>query len=114
MGEERRRFPRATYPFGAQCRLLEDPGHGWIPSTVVNLSANGLRFRSEMPLERGAEIEIQFQPEGFQEALLLRGRIVWAEMRAAGVVEHGVELSNISSTQELAIDRLVSFLRQGR
>ena len=114
MGEERRRFPRATHPFDAQCRTLEDVGYGWVSVTVVNLSASGLRFRSETPFERGAEVEVQFKPDGFQERLVLRGRIVWVEMRAAGVVEHGAEMSNISPAQELAIDRLVSFLRQGR
>ena len=109
MSAERRRFPRASQPFDAHCRPRE-MGDAWIPVTVLNLSANGVRFRNEHPFALGAEMEFKFQPTGFLKPLVVRGRVVWHEMQASGVVEHGIELRDVSVEQQQQLDHLVRFL----
>ncbi len=110
MGAERRRFLRATQPFDAHCRLRE-VGGSWIAVAVLNLSASGVRFRNELPFDLGAEMELKFQPTGFSKPLVVRGRVIWHEMQASGVVEHGIELRGLSPEQQQQIDYLVRFLR---
>ena len=114
MSIERRRFPRAAQPLAAQCRLAGEIGSSWLSAMVVNLSASGMRLRTEASFEAGTEVEVSLQPPGFREALVLRARVVWQQMHVPGVVEHGVELSEITSDQQQQLDRLVEFLRQGR
>ena len=114
MSPERRRFPRAAQPLAAQCRLADAIDSSWLSAMVVNLSASGMRLRIEVPFEDGIEVEVSLQPPGFREALVLRARVVWQQMHAPGVVEHGVELSHVSPGQQEQLDQLVVFLRQGR
>lgn len=114
MSPERRRFPRAVQPLAAQCRPAGEFGSSWLSAMVVNLSANGMRVRTEVPFQAGVEVELQIKPPGFRDALLLRARVIWQQMHAPGVVEHGIEFGKISLDQQEQLDQLVEFLRQGR
>ena len=109
MSAERRRFPRTSQSFDAHCRLRAE-GEAWLPATVLNLSANGVRLRNARAFDPGAEVELTFQPTGFLKPLVMRGRVIWHEMQASGVVEHGIALRDVSLDQQQQIDRLVRFL----
>ena len=109
MGEERRRFPRITQPFRVQYRI-GDVGGGWEAATTINLSAAGVRFRSEQPIERGNRIELQIQLPNATEPLHLLGLVVWSQMESPQVIDVGVEFVDVTLEQQAQVDRLVQFL----
>ena len=114
MSSERRRFPRAIQPVPATCRSVGDFSSAWAPATVLSLSAVGMQLRTEASFEAGTEIEVNLQPPGFREALVLRARVVWQKIQDVGVVEYGIDLSGIPPDQQQQIDQLVAFLGRGR
>ena len=107
---EKRQFPRTAYALQAQFRA--DGDMIWLPLTVQNLSAGGLRFRAADELDPGRTLRIKIALTGAQTAMELRGRIVWKQMCAPGVTEHGAEFFDLTEPQQVQIDQLVQFLQQ--
>ena len=112
MTRERRGFSRIPHTFDAQYRVSGDLTSFWHPMTVLNVSAGGLRFRSEESLESGTVLEVRFQLPGDSQALLLVGRVVWNQLEASGVTESGIEFSDVTMDQQMKIDALVQFLKR--
>jgi c-di-GMP-binding flagellar brake protein YcgR len=110
MARERRRFSRADQPFETRYRLLGELMHGWCAARTLNISAGGIRFRSEEPLERGSMLEIQLKLPSHAEVLVLQGRVSWSKTQASGVTEIGVELLDVTPDQQAQIDAVVQFL----
>jgi c-di-GMP-binding flagellar brake protein YcgR len=111
MTKERRSFPRVPQPMDARYRPILDMGASWHHMTVVNISAGGVRFRSDEPVEPGSPLELHVQLPGLREPLALKGAAVWSTLQASGVSETGVEFQDVSPEQQLQIDDVVRFLR---
>ena len=109
MGEERRRFPRVRQPFKVQYRVGE-VGGAWEAATAINISAVGVRLRSDQPIEQGSRLELQIQLPASREPLDVLGIVVWNRMQAPNVTEVGVEFLNLTLVQQTKIDHLVQFL----
>ena len=111
MARERRRFQRVPQPFHAKYRLLGELTAGWSEVATMNLSAGGIRFRSEASLEPGALIELQLELPSEASLLIIQGRVIWCQARASGVAESGVEFFDVSPGQQARIDNVVQFLK---
>ena len=107
---DRRRFPRTREPLEAQYHVDGDFSSVWTTMTVLNLSAGGLRYRGAEELDPGRTLQLKITLPGMPIGLELHGRIVWKQMHAAGVTEHGVEFHDLTEKQQEQIDQLVQFL----
>ena len=110
MATERRRFSRASQPFGARCRLYGDLMESWKTIRTVNISAVGMRFRSAMLFDPGAKLEIEIDLPALHEPLVLHAQVVWSETIASSVTENGIEFIDLAPELEERIDDLVKFL----
>lgn len=109
MGSERRRFPRAPQPLEVRYRVGEVES-GWHVTTALNVSAGGVRFRSELVIEQGTKLEVRLVMPGLEEPLELLGLVVWSRLQTPEVQELGVEFLNVTPEQQVQIDQVVSFL----
>ncbi len=112
MTRERRFFSRVPHAFEVQYRLVGELTSSWHPVTTINLSASGMRFRAEEPMEKGASLEVRLTLAGIRELLVVHGRVIWSQMQASGVTENGVEFMDVKSEQQVQIDSLVEFLKK--
>ena len=113
-GNERRRFPRVRQPFEARYRLFGDLAATWCAVTAINLSASGVRFRGEDTLKPGTMLDMQIILPGITQPAVLRGTVVWSVLQASGVIETGVEFTNLGMLQQQQVDQLVQFLLRPR
>ena len=109
-GKDQRRFPRADQVLEAHYRADGDPTPTWLMMSVQNISAGGLRFRAEDELDPGRLLRMKIALPGNPVPMEVRGRIVWKQMHAAGVTEHGLEFVDLTEQQRVHIDQLVQFL----
>lgn len=109
-GRERRKFPRASEPLEARFRVEGELAATWTIMTVINLSAGGIRFRTSQAIAPGVRLQLNIKFPGLPQPLELRGGVVWNQIQASEVVEHGVELSDLTLKQQSQIDQLVFFL----
>ena len=112
MARERRQFSRVPQLFDVQYRLTGTLGESWRETKTSNVSAGGIRFRSEETLELGDSLEIRIELPGMRERLVLNGRVIWNQLQASGVMEHGVQFLDLKPEQQLQIDNLVQFLKK--
>ncbi len=110
MGQEQRQFPRVPQPFEAKYHRLGELTQGWSTARTMNLSAGGIRFRSEESFEPGTLLEVQLQLPSETQLLMLQGRVIWCQAQASGVAEVGVEFLNLTPQQQVQIDNIVNFL----
>ncbi|MBI4341606.1 MAG: PilZ domain-containing protein [Candidatus Omnitrophica bacterium] len=108
---ERRDFHRITQAIEGRYRASGHFGALGASMTLVNLSAGGLRFRSEEQLEKDALLEVEVKIPGFREPLIIKGRVAWSTLQASGVVETGVEFLNVSPDLRCQIDSVIQFFR---
>ena len=114
MRKERRSFPRIPYVFDGRCRMTGVLIEGWSSVTVMNIGAGGMRVRSaDGLLEPASVLDFKLPVPGLADVLVVRGRVAWTAMPAAGVIEAGVEFLELSLPQKAMLDRLVSFMRRG-
>lgn len=112
--KERRRDSRLAQPFQARYRLYGELTESWRTITTVNLSASGLRFRSPNLMEVGQELQLELALPSYREPLTIRGRIIWSQPMASGVVENGAEFVDMTPEQSIQIDGMVKFLLGGQ
>ena len=108
---ERRQFPRVPEAFRLQYRMDGELA-SWVTVETRDLSASGLRFRTEAAMPLRAILRLRIELPGFREPVELKGHVVWSEMKSNGSSEHGVELVDVTERQRLAIDTLVGFLKR--
>jgi hypothetical protein len=96
-----------------QYRLAGELAAPWFSAQLMNLSANGLRFRGEEMLAPGTVLEIQMTLSGMREPLVIQCRVVWCQTQASGVMESGAEFRELSPDVQVRIDELVQFLNKG-
>lgn len=107
---ERRRYTRVTQPFDAHYRIYGDFMDTWRKIRTLNVSAAGMRFRSADLIELDQILEIQIILPCLREPLLIHGRVIWSDTKAAGVTENGTEFIDETPEQEEQIDEMVRFL----
>ena len=108
---EQRGFHRIPQPIPTRYRVSGGLGASWSSMTLVNISASGLRFRAEELIEKGTLVEFESQMPGLREPLCVKGKVVWGSYQASGVVEMGVQFTEVTLKQQYQIDNFVSFLR---
>ncbi len=111
MTRERRRFTRARQPFDAKYRVFREIGEPWNTTTILNLSAGGMRFQGTDLVTVGDTLEMHIRLPNDPQPIVLQGRVIWSQLQAAGVTENGLEFIEVSADQQLRIDELVRFLR---
>ncbi len=108
---ERRRFNRVQEPLELAYRVSGELAASWHKADLVNISAGGLRLRSDSSLEAGSLLELQIKLPSMRELLAIKGLVIWTQMPASGVIECGVEFSDTDSEKLMQIDNVVQFLR---
>ena len=108
---ERRSSPRIPHAFDGQFRRSGGFTELWNPMSVMNLSASGMRFRTDCALELATVLDLKLEIPGLPDLLYAQGRVAWTAMPAAGVIEAGVEFLSLSLKQKQAIDQMVLFMR---
>ena len=96
---DRRRSPRIRHPFYARYRLVERLGAAWCTVNPLDLNIHGMQFLNPQPLARGATLEVELMAPKMARPFLLRGRVVWSQAHASGVVEVGVEFLRLTAEQ---------------
>jgi len=114
MGTERRQFHRAPEELQARCRHCGALEATWRPIVTLDLSAGGMRFKSEDAFEPGSLLEIELPMPHGAERFILRSRLLWTKDRSPREAEHGVEFLGVTETEQLQLDALVDFLRKPR
>lgn len=112
MADERRDFSRVPVPFGVRYRIYGELGESWREIATVNISAGGMRVRTEEILETGTQLEIQITLSSAATRLAVQGSIAWSRPMGAGVNESGVQFTDLTPQQREQVDALVQFLRK--
>lgn len=110
MAGERRDFSRVPVPFRVRYRLYRELGESWRQIATVNISAGGMRVRSEEPLEVGGRLEVQITLSSAATPLTVQGCVVWSRSLGAGVNEIGVQFTDLTPVQQEQVDGIVLFL----
>lgn len=108
---ERRRFNRVHEPLELFYRGSGQLASSWHKATLVNISAGGLRLRTDESIETGALLELQMKMPGNREQMEIKGLAVWVDMPGAGIIECGIEFSDTNPEKLMQIDAIVEFLR---
>lgn len=112
MADERRDFSRVPVPFDVCYRIYGELGETWREISTVNISAGGMRLRSEEPLEVGTQLEIQITLSSAAIPLAVQGSVAWSRSMGAGANEIGVQFTDLTPQQQEQVDSLVQFLRK--
>lgn len=112
MSRERRQYPRITQPLAVRYRARGSLDTLWHEAATVNVSAVGMRMRGAEPLETDTLLELSMDVPGFREPLVLKGRVVWAQLQASQVIESGVEFEPMAVEQETKLDQLLRFFHR--
>ena len=116
--KQQRRHQRIALPISIKYRIEGDAGASWREGLLVNLSAGGLRFTSDVlssaQLFPGQRLKLHWSLENRPEPYAFQGEIVWTHDTASRLVECGVEFFDITPDQEFEIGQLVEFLMSTR
>jgi uncharacterized protein (TIGR02266 family) len=107
---ERRDFGRVPVPFAIRYRIYGELGESWHEITTINISAGGMRFRTDDLLEVDSQLEVEISLPGSPTPLVVQGKVVWSQALGAGASENGVQFLNMTPQQREHIDSLVQFL----
>jgi hypothetical protein len=111
MPQERRRHPRIQEPVKFQYQSERDAAFRWLPATMINISAGGLRFRCmEDPPEERTGISLRVPVPDSQAPALLNAHVMWRQLQASGVMEAGAEFISLGFERRRLIERLVAVL----
>ena len=112
--KQKRRHQRISLPLSIKYRIQGELGVSWREGLLVNLSAGGLRFTSDMlssaQLFAGQRLELQWSLENRPDPYAFQGEIVWTHDTVSRLVECGVEFFDITPDQELELGQVVEFL----
>ena len=116
--KQKRRHLRVSLPVPIKYRIEGESGAASREGLLVNLSAGGLRFTSDMlssaQLIPGQRLQLEWSLENRVEPYTLQGEIVWTHDTASRLVECGVEFFDITPDQELELGQIVEFLMGDR
>ena len=109
---EHRRDPRVTLSLLITFRLSGTTESTWCSGMATDISAGGLRMRTEEQLQVGEQLEFKLLVPVRPEPYLLFGQIVWKREPAPARVEYGVAFVDVTPDKQAEIDALVEFLRK--
>ena len=116
--KQQRRHQRITLPIAIKYRIEGESSGSWREGLLVNLSAGGLRFTSDMlssfQLLPGQRLELEWSLQNRVEPYTFIGEIVWTHDTPSRLVECGVEFFDITPDQEMELGQLVEFLMGDR
>jgi len=103
MSQGNRRFPRKMLP--VQFRARDSEGSGNLVFEGADLSAGGTFLKSDLLLEEGEALSVEFRVPGLNRLMRAQGRIAWvrrfpSEAETAGM---GVEFLAMSEEDRAAI-----------
>jgi uncharacterized protein (TIGR02266 family) len=107
---ERRDFGRVPVPFAIRYRVYGQLGESWHEIATINISAGGMRFRTDDPIEVGSHLELEIALPGSPAPLVVQGKVVWNQALGARASENGVQFMEMTPDQHEHIDSLVRFL----
>ena len=107
MGEERRRSPRIPQSFQVHCRARGGLSESWRPLRTLDISATGLRVRSEEPFELLSTMDVRLPMPDLGELLEVRGRVAWTKTLPSGMAEMGIEFVDVSPEQRAQLDEMI-------
>jgi hypothetical protein len=105
---ERRRSTRTRKTREVSYREVDRQSVGWRPANIVNLSVHGMQFKSSELLKSGETIEMRLPSADTDEAIVLRGRVVWSQIAPQESARYGVEFTAPAPGQA---DRFEAFVR---
>jgi len=108
--KERRDFGRVPVPFDIRYRIYGELGESWHEIATINISAGGMRFRTDDLIDVGTPLEVQIALPGSPAPLIVQGKVVWSQLLGSGVSENGVQFTAMTPEQHEHIDGLVRFL----
>jgi len=73
---------------------------------VVDLSADGAKLAVDQSLERGTEIRLRVQRAGDPEAVVVNGRVAWAQKTELGAFHLGVDFGRATPDQRARLAEL--------
>lgn len=111
MGLEQRRFTRRTLQ--AEFRAHDSDGVGQLLFESGDLSAGGTFLRSDLLLEEGEALRLEFEVPGAPKPLTAQARVAWVRRFPKDDEEPGMGVEFVSMSEE---DRasLTRFLEQPR
>ena len=112
MAREKRRFARIGLPVGLSFR--PESGRRWLPGTLTDLSAGGLRFVSPAPLEDGSRVEFRITLPVRAAPYECAGVVLWEHVLGPRNVECGAAFVGVSAAKQAQLDQLVVFVGQRR
>lgn len=111
---ERRRVDRIQDSCEVQYRPAGEVAEVWRMAHAINASAAGVRLRGEEPLQPGTLLDLHITPLTSKNPLALQGRVIWNQMHASGVNEHGVEFVQVTPTEQGLLDQMMESMRKAR
>jgi hypothetical protein len=109
MASDKRHFRRAGVSIPITFRPA-DLRH-WLPGSLIDLSAGGLRFATPEVFQPDQELEFELTLPIRQQPFQMAGRVMW-ERTIPGGMEYGVAFSNVSIDQQAQMDQLVMFFSE--
>ena len=113
MAKERREFERVDVQVPMRYRRAGQLSGLWHEATLTDLSAGGLRFTTDEPVELGVQLEFELRLSIRQAPFVLRGRVASEQLLSAASTEYGVALVDLSPEERVEVDELVRFLSPG-
>lgn len=95
---EHRRFPRT--PLTVEFRGRDTQGHGQLIFEGADLSKGGTFLKSQLLLEQGEVLTLEFQIEGLTRTLRAQARVVWVRRFPKGNENPGMGVAFLAMTEE--------------
>ena len=109
---ERRAAPRVESQLLVKFRSASDTPGKWHMTPLKDMSADGLRFTSEVPYAPGTTLELQLLLPTTATPLHLLGCVRWSRPSLLQhLIDCGIELVNLQPSQRADIDKIVTLYR---
>jgi len=110
-GDERRRFPRATFP----CKIIIGSCSETISSHTENISKGGIRIILNVRLEHASNIGLEIHIRK-DKPIQCEGRVIWVREitnpldEEASMFDTGIEFSVIDKTDKAYVAKIVDII----
>jgi uncharacterized protein (TIGR02266 family) len=109
MGENQRRFKRKTLE--VTFRVTEGTGAGQLEFQAADISAKGTFLKSELLLEEGDRLSVEFRVPGVARLMRAHARVVWVRRFPKANEPAGMGLEFLAMSEEDTA-ALLSFLAE--
>jgi len=112
--DDRREFHRAGFHVAIAYKRIGALLETWQNGTMTDVSAGGLRFTTDDPIDQGAQLEFKLVLPIRKDAYILDGLVVSEQPADGGSVEYGVAFLDLEPDRQAEVDELVRFLNRSR